>query len=95
MREDRVHARHRDGLGEIDREDARVGVRAADRVAPEHPRRDEVARVRELALDLRHTVGAEHHVADASDLERPRQRRRSDTLHVHPHPGWGVPPATR
>src|SRR5262249_55125713 len=64
-------------------------------VAPEHPGRDEVARVRELALDLRHPVGAKNDVADPPDLERPRQSRRRDTFHVHPLPGWGVPPATR
>ena len=33
-------------------------VRAADRVAPEHPGRVQVARVRELARDLRDGVGA-------------------------------------
>src|SRR5262249_18911931 len=90
-----VDARHRHRLGDVDPEDARMRVRAAYGVAPEHARRDEVARVRELALDLRHPVGATDEVADAPDLEGPRQRRRCDAPHVHPLPGWGVPPATR
>ncbi len=56
LRQHRVHARHPRRLGRVDREHARVRVRAPDRVPPQHPRRLEVARVRELALDLRHAV---------------------------------------
>ena len=100
-----VDAGHRQRLGDVDREDARVRVRAADGVAPEHPRRDEVARVRELALDLRHAVGARH-VADRRPTSRRAvshgvrgQRSRAERRLVHrsrPHPGWGVdhPPPT-
>ncbi len=58
MREHGVDAGHRDRLRHVDRDDPRVRVRAADGVAPEHPRGLEVARVRELAGDLRHGVGA-------------------------------------
>ena len=43
---------------EVDRADARMRVRAAEGVAPEHPRGEEVARVRELAGDLRDPVDA-------------------------------------
>ena len=51
-----MDAGHRQGLRDVDRDDAGVRVRAAERVAPEHPRRVEVARVRELALHLRRAV---------------------------------------
>ena len=56
LREHRVHARHPPGLARVDREHAGVRVRAPHRVPPEHPGRLEVARVLELALDLRHPV---------------------------------------
>ena len=58
VREHGVHARQRERLGDVDLEDPRVRVRAADRAAPEHPGRVEVARVGELAGDLRDRVGA-------------------------------------
>ena len=58
VREHRVDAGHRARLGRVDREDARVRVRAAHGVTPEHPRGVEVARVGELARDLRDGVGA-------------------------------------
>ena len=48
----RVHAGHGHRLRDVDTEDAGVRVRAAHRPPPEHPRRVEVARVRELAGDL-------------------------------------------
>ena len=55
---------------EVDRDDPRVGVRAAQRVAPEHPGRGEVARVRELARHLRRRVVPQDALADAADGER-------------------------
>ena len=58
VREDGVDAGHRDGLRDVDRDDARVRVRAAEGVAPEHPGGEEVARVGELAGDLRDPVDA-------------------------------------
>ncbi len=74
VRQDCVDA----GLGErwrdVEGHDPRVRVRAAKRVAPEHPRRREVARVRELAPHLRDGVVAEQPLADLSDAE-PRARR--------------------
>ena len=70
--QDGVDAGRGEGGGDVDREDARVRVRAAQRVAPEHARRLEVARERELALRLRHGVGAEDALADAPVLEAAR-----------------------
>ena len=58
VREHGVDAGHRDRLGDVDRDDPRVRVRAADGVAPEHPGGVQVARVRELARDLRDRVAA-------------------------------------
>ena len=63
-----MHAGHRHRLGDVDRADARVRVRAAQRVAPEHPGHDQVARVRELALHLRRRVGPRHELADRAEL---------------------------
>ena len=74
VREDGVDAGHRDRLGDVDLADERVRVRAPHGVSPEHPRRLEVARVRELAGRLRDPVGARHHVAHTPDLELPRGR---------------------
>ena len=48
MREHGVDTGHRKGLGDVDRDDAGMRVRAADRVPPEHPRRPQVAGVGEL-----------------------------------------------
>ncbi len=47
-----------------------MGVRAAERVTPQHPRRVEVARVGELAGRLRDRVGALDALADTPALER-------------------------
>ena len=69
-----VDAGHSEGGGEVDREDARVRVRAAQRVAPEHAGRLEIARERELALRLGHGVGAKDAVADAPVLQAARRR---------------------
>ena len=47
--EDGVDARLREGGGDVERHDPRVGARAAQRVPPQHPGRGEVARVGEVA----------------------------------------------
>ncbi len=75
VREDGVHAGHGQRLRDVDREHARVRVRAPHRVAPEHPGGVEVGRVRELAGRLRRAVGAEDEVADAADAELRDGRR--------------------
>ncbi len=64
-----VHARHRHGLGDVDRADTRVRVRAPQRVTPKHARDDQIACVRELALHLRRRVDARDELADLADLE--------------------------
>ena len=69
VREHGVHAGKRERRGEVDREDSRVRVRAAQRVSPEHPRCRQVARVRELAGRLRRAVDALDALADAADAE--------------------------
>ncbi len=68
--QDRVDAREPQGRRQVERDDACVGMRAAQRVAPEHPGRGEVARVLELARDLGHRVVAEQPLADPADGER-------------------------
>ena len=72
--ENRVDAGHRERLGRVDREDPRVRVRAAHRLAPEHPRGVEVARVRELARDLGDGIRATRGRRRASPTERARGR---------------------
>ena len=67
VREHRVDAGHRARLRGVDREDPRVRVRAAHGVPPEHPRSVQVARVRELAGDLRDGVRRGAGVAAARD----------------------------
>ena len=69
VRQHGVDAGQSEGCGDVDRENAGVGVRAADGVAPEHARRLEVAREGELALGLGHGVGADDALADATVLE--------------------------
>ena len=69
VRQHRVDARHRHRLGDLDRNDARVGVGAADGLAPEHPGGGEVARVGELAGRLRDSVAALDDLADTAELE--------------------------
>jgi hypothetical protein len=73
VREHRVHTAHSDRGGDVDRHDARVCVRAAYRVAPEHPCRLQVAGVGEFACDFRNPVDARHAVTDTSELQ-PRCR---------------------
>jgi len=69
VRQHGVDAGHRQRLGEVDRTDPRMGVRAPQRVAPEHSRCLQVARVGELAGHLRNAVDARNDLADASELE--------------------------
>ena len=69
VREHGVDAGHRQRLGDVDLDDPRVRVRAADGVAPEHPGREQVARVGELAGHLRDSVDALDDLADAAELE--------------------------
>ena len=70
VREDRVNARHRERGRDVDLDDPRVRVRAPQRVAPEHPRHDQVARVCELTLDLRRRVDPRDELTDLAHLER-------------------------
>jgi hypothetical protein len=77
VREHRVHAGHRQCVCEVDPEQTRVGVRAAQRVTPEHVGGEEVAGVRELAGHLRERVGAADGLADAAELELPRRTAHS------------------
>ncbi len=72
VREHGVDSRKRAGRRDVDLEDAGVRVRAAHRLAPEHPRGLQVAGVRELAGDLRNGVGA----APARRRAPPREGRR-------------------
>ena len=72
VREDSVNPRQRQRLRDVDLDDARMGVRAADGVAPQHPGCVEVARVGELARDLGHRVGT----ARAGHGPAPSQRSR-------------------
>ncbi len=70
VRQHGVHARRRQRLAQVDRENACVRVRAAQRVAPEHPGGREVARVRELARRLRDPVDAHDALADPAQGQR-------------------------
>ena len=69
VREHGVNPGHRQRLGDVHLEDPRVRVRAADSVAPEHPGREQVARVGELAGHLRDSVDALDDLADAAEFE--------------------------
>jgi hypothetical protein len=64
-----MHSVHRERLRDVDLANPRVRVRAADGVTPEHPGREEVARVGELAGDLRHRVAALDDLADPAELQ--------------------------
>ena len=69
-----VDAGHRHRLREVDLDDARVRVRASNRVAPEHAGGDQVARVGEFPGHLRDRVRALDALADAPELELLRGR---------------------
>ncbi len=64
-----VDAGHRKRLRDVEPQDAGVRVGAAHRVAPEHPGGDQVARVGELAGDLRDRVDPLDALPDPADLE--------------------------
>ncbi len=70
MGHDRVDAREPDGRGQVEGDDACVGMRAAQCVAPEHPGRGQVTRVLELARDFGHRVLTEQPLSDPADGER-------------------------
>ena len=69
VREHGVHAGHPQSGGDVELDDLRVRMRAADGDAPEHPGRVQVARVRELAGHLRRRVVPRATVADACALK--------------------------
>jgi hypothetical protein len=69
VRQDGVHAGEPDRSRNVDRRDASVRVRAAERRAPEHARGVEVTCVRELPRNLRDGVPADDRLPDAADLE--------------------------
>jgi hypothetical protein len=69
VRQHAVHPGHADRFRDVYRHDVGVSVRAAHRVTPEHPRRLQVAGVRELARDLRDPVDPRHAFADTAELQ--------------------------
>ena len=73
VRQHGVHSRHRHGVGDVDRDDSRVRVRAPQRVPPQHARRRKIARVGELARHLGRRVDAQHELADLADLQLSRR----------------------
>ena len=70
VREHGVDARHPHRLGDVELDDLRVRMRAADGDAPEHPGRVQVARVGELAGHLRRRVVPGGRLADSGAPER-------------------------
>jgi hypothetical protein len=70
VREDRVDAAHRERLRNVEGHDSGVGVGAAHSDTPEHPGRIQVARVLELAGDLRRRVVPRPGVADPGSAEQ-------------------------
>ena len=89
MREHGVDSGHADGFRDVELLDQRVRVRAADRVSPEHPGGEEVARVGELPRHLRDRVDALDTLADPAKLERASGRVHSGRVLV---PGTGARP---
>jgi hypothetical protein len=77
VREDRVDSGHALGCGGAHALDLGERMGATDRVAVEHARGEEVARVRELAGDLGDGVNAADRLADAAELESARGRTHS------------------
>jgi hypothetical protein len=80
VRQHRAHAGHADRLGDVDRHDAGVGMRAAQGVTPEHPGGLQIARVGEFTRDLRNAVDARDALTDASEP----QLRRDGLAHRPP-----------
>ncbi len=64
--QDRVHPAERQRRPHVQRDDAGVRVRAAQRRAPQHPLGPQVRRVGELALHLERAVGPADALADAA-----------------------------
>ena len=102
MREHGVDAWHRERLGDVDRDDAGVGVRAPDGVSPEHPRRPQVAGVGEPPGGLGNAVAPRNDLADPTDLEPARSRgdgamsrSRTTPLPLGPCRGAGRPGGLR
>ena len=93
LRHDGVHAGHGERAGDVDPQDARVRVRAAQRLAPDHAVHVQVGGERELAPDLRRRVRAQHALAEArrpaTAGEGGRQARRG---HRHAPAGPGGTP---
>ena len=77
VREHGVDARHPHRLRDVELDDLRVRMRAADGDAPEHPGRVQVARVGELARHLRRRVVPRGRVTDTSELELCLRARRA------------------
>ena len=71
VRQDRMHTRHRHRLGDIDRDDPRMRVRAPDRATPQHPRSLQIARVREVPGHLETPRDAPNRVAHTSEAGPP------------------------
>ncbi len=82
VREHGVDAGQLQRRADVDRDDARVGVRAAQRRAVQHAGDVEVARVRELAGDLRDAVDALDGLADAPATSCVRAHARSSAAAV-------------
>ena len=76
--EHRMHAGHRQGARDVDPVDTRVRVRAADGLSPQHSRRVEVARVRELARDFRNGIRSPRDLADPPEDDLPRGSAHRD-----------------
>ncbi len=69
VREYRVHTGHTDRFRDVDRHDAGVGMWAAHRVTPEHPRRLQITGVGEVTRHLRDPVDPRHALADTAELQ--------------------------
>ena len=70
----RMDSRHGECGRNVDGEDPRVRVWAADGLAPEHPGLVEVARVRELALHLGYGVAPDRRRGGVAPLQGARRR---------------------
>ncbi len=77
MRQNGVHARQGERRRDVDREDARMRVRTAQRRAVQHPGHVQIARVGELAAHLGHAVLPLDDLADAAAHEAGGAHARS------------------
>ena len=93
LRHDGVYPGHGQCTGDVDPDDARGGVRAAEGLAPGHAVDVEVGGERELAPDLGRRVGTQQALAEARRTapagEGGRHARRGH-VHAPPEPG-GTP----